>query len=74
MDQNVKLLDSKSITIAVHKDMHIILNKKFKNLMESVNVMSDKFDSFGKQIQELIIKSISVISLIIHKNCSWREH
>jgi regulator of replication initiation timing len=34
--------------------MECLNNENFKNLIESVNFMSEKFDSFGKQIQELI--------------------
>lgn len=44
------------ITATVLKDMDScsISKENFKSLLDSVNYMSDKFDSFGKQIQEIV--------------------
>lgn len=36
-------------------EAHIFTNDSFKNLTESVNFMSDKFDVFSKQLNELIL-------------------
>jgi hypothetical protein len=37
-----------------YHDINTISNENFKNLTASVNFMSDKFDNFGKQIQEVL--------------------
>lgn len=47
-------LDVASIIELDNKDMYSISDDSFKNLIESVKFMSDKFDSFSKNMQELI--------------------
>jgi len=41
-----------------------VQNETINNLVESVNFMSEKFDNFGKQLQELI----TTINLIKEEN------
>lgn len=36
------------------------MNETIYNLVKSVNFMSDKFDSFGKQLQEVITIIINI--------------
>jgi len=45
---------SVSATVLNSMDSCTLSNETFKSLIESVNYMSDKFDSFGKQLQEMI--------------------
>jgi len=59
-DQNIKLLESKNNVVSENKNMNIVSNENFKSLIDSVNCMSDKFDSFGKQLQELIATVIYI--------------
>lgn len=53
-DSIVKAPFLASTTVLERIDTHTLSNETFKSLIESVNFMSDKFDSFGKQLQEMI--------------------
>lgn len=46
--------DSKIVSILTHSDTINVNNEIINNLVKLVNFMSDKFDSFGKQLQELV--------------------
>lgn len=48
------------ITHADIKEDQVLTNESFRNLIDSVNFMSDKFDTFGSQIQDLV-KSINTM-------------
>lgn len=54
IDPSVKKSEPSTSTILEYKDMECLTNENFKNLIDSVNFMSEKFDGFGKQLQELI--------------------
>jgi len=47
---------TKSPTVNVKKvnEASVLTNESFSNLTDSVKFMSDKFDSFGEQLQELL--------------------
>lgn len=47
---------TKSPTVNVKKgnEASMLTNESFSNLTDSVKYMSDKFDSFGEQLQELL--------------------
>lgn len=36
-------------------EAHVLINESFNSLTDSVNFMSEKFDVFSKQLQELIL-------------------
>jgi len=48
------------ITHADIKEDQVLTSESFRNLIDSVNFMSDKFDTFGSQIQELV-KSVDTM-------------
>jgi len=48
------------ITHADIKEDQVLTSESFRNLIDSVNFMSDKFDTFGSQIQELV-KSVNTM-------------
>ncbi|XP_025196170.1 uncharacterized protein LOC112595249 [Melanaphis sacchari] len=52
---NNSISETPIITRADIKVDQLLTNESFKNLVDSVNFMSDKFDTFGSQIQELVI-------------------
>ncbi|KAL4096900.1 hypothetical protein QTP88_021775 [Uroleucon formosanum] len=67
---------SKTASIPKHTDTNIVNNETIKNLVESVNFMSDKFDNFCKQLQELVttINSIKAEnSFLKEKNCKLKN-
>lgn len=45
---------SQIVSISKHTGTISVNNETINNLVKSVNFMSDKFDSFGKQLQELV--------------------
>ncbi|KAL4101015.1 hypothetical protein QTP88_021036 [Uroleucon formosanum] len=69
-------LASKTASISKHTDTNIVNNETIKNLVEPVNFMSDKFDNFGKQLQELVttINSIKAEnSFLKEENCKLKN-
>lgn len=69
-------LASKTASISKHTDTNNVNNETIKNLVESVNFMSDKFDNFGKQLQELVttINSIKAEnSFLKEENCKLKN-
>lgn len=52
---NDSISKTPKITLADIKEDKLLTNESFRNLIDSVNFMSDKFDTFGSQIQELVI-------------------
>jgi hypothetical protein len=57
---NDSILKTPIITHADIKEDQVLTNESFRKLIESVNFMSDKFDTFGSQIQELV-KSVNIM-------------
>ncbi|KAL4107536.1 hypothetical protein QTP88_017868 [Uroleucon formosanum] len=69
-------LASKTASISKHTDTNIVNNETIKNLVETVNFMSEKFDNFGKQLQELVttINSIKAEnSFLKEENCKLKN-
>lgn len=71
----IKPLASKTILVLEHIDIYNVNNKTINNLVKSVNFIGDKFDSFGKQLQELgtIINNIKAEnSFLKEENCKLK--
>lgn len=68
-EQSPKTLASKSNLTTVYSGTQKVNNETLNNLVDSVNFMSDKFDDFGKQLQDVI----SIINLIKEENSSLKE-
>lgn len=49
-EPSLKPLASKSILISDHTDTNNVNNETINNLVESVNFINEKFDSFVKQL------------------------
>lgn len=68
-EPGLKTQAPKSNSTTDHTGTQKVQNETINNLVDSVNFMSDKFDSFGKQLQELI----TTVNLIKEENSILKE-
>lgn len=68
-EQSPEIPAPKSKLTTVHSGTQNVQNENLNNLVDSVNFMSEKFDGFGKQLQDLI----STINLIKEENSTLKE-
>lgn len=67
---------AKIVSIEKHTDSINVNNETINNLVKSVNFMSDKFDSFGKHLKELVttINYIKVENYFLkEENCKLKN-